>query len=187
MIRLHFIKRRDAYRWILSTGKLFNQKGVALVTALIMSFAIMVMATGILFFINVSTNMSGAGKRYATAAEASDGAVDLIKDTINMTLWGEPPASGKFPDIPCLTNAITTEGSSCTTTITLPSALSGGGYTANITIKRLYSVTMPGGRIEFARSAGGASSTAIFFRVTTLVTGPDSASAENSVLYRFAG
>src|SRR3989338_750559 len=93
MIRLHFIKRRDAYRWILSTGKLFNQKGVALVTA-------------------------------------------LIKDTINMTLWGEPPASGKFPDIPCLTNAITTEGSSCTTTITLPAALSGGGYTANITIKR---------------------------------------------------
>lgn len=162
-----------------------NQKGIALVTALIMSLAIMVMATGVLYFINYSTNLSGAGRRYATASEATDGAVDVVKDTINTTLWGEAPVSGLFPAPNCLNNAILTEGAECLATVTLPGAI--GNYQASITIRRLYTVSLPGGRLEFARSAGGAPSSAIFYRITTVITGPDNTTAENSVLYRFAG
>lgn len=163
-----------------------NEKGIALVIALLMSVAIMALAAGVLYFITQATGMSGAGKRYATASEAADGAVNVIKDTINLTMWGEPPAAGLFPGVNCLSTAILTEGSLCTTTITLPGTV-GGSYTATITLLRLYSVALPGGRLEFARSAGGLSSTAIFYRINSTVTGPNNTRAENSALYRFAG
>jgi hypothetical protein len=163
-----------------------NQKGIALVTSLILTMAVMIMATGVLFFINQSTTLSSAGKRYATSGEASDGAVDIVKDTINQTLYGSPTATGLFPSVNCLNNAILVENSPCTVNITLPNTMN-GAYQANITLTRLYSKALAGGRLEFARSAGGAPSTAVYYRITTVVTGPDNTSAENSVLYRFAG
>jgi hypothetical protein len=164
-----------------------NQKGMALIFALMISAAIMAMVVGVLYFINQSTTMSGAGKRYATAEEAADGAINVVKDTINLTFWGEPPAAGLFASGNNLATAILTEGVDGTATFLLPSAL-GGNYQATVTVKRLYSTSLPGGRLEFSRSAGGLSSQAIFYRITSRVTDPsNNTTAENAALYRFAG
>lgn len=165
--------------------RLCNDKGIALITSLLMSMVIMVMVTGVLYFITQSTKMSGAGKRYATADEAAVGAVNVMKDTINLTLWGDTVAP-LFPSGNCISAAILTQNNPCQTTLNLPAAL-GGNFTATVTLNRLFTRALPGGRLEFSRSASGAPSTAIFFRITTKVTGPNSATAENSMLYRFAG
>lgn len=166
-----------------------NNNGVALLIALLMSVAIMALVAGALYFITQSTTMSGAGKRYATAAEASDGAVEVMKNSIYLVFHGNA-APNVFTDPGnCLTNAIQQctgqdpcQGSLCTVTINLPGTV--GGYTATVTVQRLYTVAIPGGRLEFAKSAGGAPSTAIFYRITTSVTGPDNTTADNAALYR---
>ncbi len=164
-----------------------NQRGIALVIALLMSAAIMVLVMGTLHVVSQSTSISGAGKRYETAGEAADGAIDVLKDTINLTLWGDSFA-GVFPpsDKTILTNAILNDGGTCTTSITLPDAIK-GSFEAAVTITRLYTVSLPGSRLEFSRASGGAPSTAIFYRLTAVVTGPNNTKAENSALYRFAG
>ncbi|MBI5874448.1 MAG: hypothetical protein HZB81_01130 [Deltaproteobacteria bacterium] len=174
-------------------AKIMNDKGVALIIALLMSVAIMAMVAGVLYFLNQSTSMSGAGKRYATAAEAADGAVNVMKDSINLIMWGESILALPIQTGNCsaqtydLAYAVLNNNAACTTTINLLSTALGGNYTATVTVTRLYSITLPGGRLEFARSAGGVSSTAIFYRITTSVTGPDNSVAENSALYRFTG
>lgn len=163
-----------------------RQKGLALVTTIIMTFAIMVMATGTLYFLNLSTNMSGAGKKYATALEAADGSVDLAKETINLTWAGSPPPAVFTPGT-CPPNAIVMKDTPCQGTVTLPAALN-GTYQATITITRLSdSISLVGGRIEFPpdNSGGGAAAkTAVLYRIATSVVGPDNTMAENSVLYR---
>lgn len=182
---------------------LANQHGVALITALLISVAIMALITGTLLMIDRSTRVSGAGKAYNTAEEAADGAVNIMKDVVNLSMWGElsadvfptatDPADGV--DKPAcasgstevfLHNAALNDGSICITSINLPGTLD-TYYTATVTLERLYSVIPPGSRLEFSRAAGGASSVMIFFRITTKVVGPNGTTAENSVLYRFAG
>lgn len=181
----------------MSPGRLGNQRGIALILALLMSFAIMAMVTGVLYVVSQSTQLSTAGKGYATAEEAADGAINVMKDAVNLTLWGEPVAD-VLPDVNCvdsagndlgykLDTAILNQNSECTTTMNLGSTVLGGNFSAMVTIERLFSKALPGGRLEFARSAGGLSSTAIFFRISATVTGPNRTRAENSALYRFAG
>lgn len=177
------------------SGKIFrirNSKGVALVMALIITLVIFLLVGSVMFFLNQSSTMSGVGKRYSTASEAADGAVNVVKDTINLVMWGDP-VSSIFPgggacsgQSYVLSEALLSENMPCTTSITLPAAMT-GSYTATVTVVRLYSVTLPGGRLEFARTAGGVASTAVFYRITTMVRGTDNTSAENSALYRFTG
>ncbi len=172
-----------------------REKGTALITALLISATILIIATGVLYFINQSITMSGAGRRYTTAEEAADGAIEAVKDTINLVNWTEPIPGGLFTTVNCdevyipaednLTFAIQNLTTPCTTTIALPGTI--GNYTATITVERLYTKELPGGRLEFARSAGGPPATAIFYRITTIVTGPDNTMAENAVLYRYTG
>ena len=160
-----------------------RERGIALVLSLLMSLMIMALAASVLFFISQSTRLSGAGKRYATATEAADGAVQAAKDAINQINWGQNATTTAFGTDGCLTAAIITGGAACSKTLTLPGAV--GAFTAAVTVERLYVSDIPGGRLEFARAAGGAPTKAIFYRITTLVTGPDNVSAENAVLYRF--
>lgn len=176
-----------------------TQKGIALIVALLISVAIMALAAGVLYFITQSTIMSGAGKRYATASEAADGAINVMKDTINQTQWGAAIAGGGiFVNTPAnpacigvgqtgaLITAIISAGNQpCTVNITLTGI--SGDYQATVTLLRLYSITIPGGRLEFAKSASGVPSTAVFYRITVTIAGPNNTSAENSALYRFTG
>lgn len=169
----------------MKTASIRNQKGIALITALLMSLVIMAMVTGVLYFVTQSTKMSGAGKRYATAEEAAAGSIDIIKDSINLTIWG-----GSISDMitsDCFADAVLlTPSTACTVTITLPSD-DIGDYEADVTLERLFSRALPGGRLEFSRSAGGAPTTAIYFKITSEVRGPANTTAENSALYRWAG
>lgn len=172
-----------------------NQRGIALITALLVSVAIMALITGTLLMVNRSTQISGVGKAYSTAEEAADGAVNILKDAVNLAMWGEPMAAVFPDDGACgsgstainLDAAALLDGSVCVTTIDLAGTGLNTRYTATVTLERLYSVIPPGSRLEFARSAGGASGAMIFFRITTKVVGPNNTTAENSVLYRFAG
>lgn len=165
-------------------SKIRNEWGIALVMALVISLAVMVLIAGTLYFITQSTTMSGAGKRYATAAEAADGAVEVMKDSINLIMVGESVSSLPIVDSipPCLLNAVLTENQVCTLIINLPGTVS--DFTATVVFERLYSSTMPGGRLEFARG-GGAPTTGIYYRINTVVTGPGGTRGETSALYRF--
>lgn len=164
-----------------------TEKGIALVIALMISLAVMVLIISTLYFVTQSASMSGAGKRYATASEAADGAVEVMKDAVNLILAGEPVDSLPIADNdpPCLLNAVFSDNQSCTTTLTLPGKV--GDFNASIVIMRLYSSSIPGGRIEFARAGGGAPTTAIYYRINTIVTGKGGTRAETSALYRYAG
>ncbi|OGW61888.1 MAG: hypothetical protein A2638_05680 [Nitrospirae bacterium RIFCSPHIGHO2_01_FULL_66_17] len=162
-----------------------SERGIALVLALLMSLMIMALAASVLYVVAQSTRLSGATKRFATAAEAADGAVQAAKDAINQINWGQSATTTAFGSDGCLTaEIITGTGVPCSKTLTLPTATI-GAFAATVTVERLYASDIPGGRLEFARAAGGAPTKAIFYRITTIVTGPDNASAENAILYRF--
>jgi hypothetical protein len=165
---------------------LSTDKGIALVMALVISLAVSLLIISTVYFIIQSTNMSGAGKRYATASEAADGAVEVMKDAVNLILMGESVSSLPIVDAstPCLLNSIFNENESCTITLALPGSGLFTRYSANITVMRLYSSSLPGSRLEFAKSENGGPTTAIYFRINTVVTGPVGTRAETTALYR---
>lgn len=168
-----------------------NQRGVALVVALLISAIILATAMGVLFFVGESSKISGAGRGYATAAEAADGAIHLMRDTVDQVMWGEPVDPTYITDSGgCLGSALLAEGTACTVTLNLP-GVTGTNFEAEVTVERLYSQTMPGSRLEFAKGAGGSGGTAIFFRIKTKVegksSGPENTTSEISALYRFVG
>jgi hypothetical protein len=166
---------------------LSTNNGVALVAALMISLSVMLLIVSTLYFVLHSTSISGAGKRYATASEAADGAVEVMKDTINLIIMGEPVSSLPIVDSspPCLVDSVLNERTSCTTTLTLPGSSLFNDYNAQITVMRLYVSWLPGSRLEFARAGGGAPTTAVYFRINTIVKGPGSTRAETSALYRY--
>lgn len=170
---------------IFSKTLLSNQEGIALVTAVIMSVVIMVMMLGALYLVMQSIGLSGAGKRYATASEAADGAIEAAKDDINQAMWGNTSTT-MFQGCSCFTDAIINDNTPCTNNKTLLGTGS-TSYSARITIERLYSIVIPGSTIQFPPSASGAPSRAVYYRITSRVTGPNNTSAENSVLYRYTG
>jgi len=172
-----------------AAARLASEGGIALVFALIMSLAIMAMAAGVLYFVNQSTQISGAGKNYATASEAADGAVNLMKDVINLTLradpdladlltqtWEDPPACIATAEA-VLNNDTWDETNPCLATVDM-----GNGFIANVSLAHLYRLGF--GTVEFASSTGTGSS-AVFYKISVQVTGPNNASADSSMLYRF--
>ena len=166
---------------------LSTNNGVALVAALMISLSVMLLIVSTLYFVLHSTSISGAGKRYATASEAADGAVEVMKDTINLIIMGEPVSSLPIVDSspPCLVDSVLNERTSCATTLTLPGSSLFNDYNAQITVMRLYTSWLPGSRLEFARAGGGAPTTAVYFRINTVVKGPGGTRAETSALYRY--
>ena len=166
---------------------LSTNNGVALVAALMISLSVMLLIVSTLYFVLHSTSISGAGKRYATASEAADGAVEVMKDTINLIIMGEPVSSLPIVDSspPCLVDSVLNERTSCTTTLTLPGNSLFSDYSAQITVMRLYASSPPGSRLDFPLAGGGAPTTAVYFRINTIVKGPGSTRAETSALYRY--
>lgn len=164
-----------------------GEKGIALVMALIISLAIMVLVVGVLYFIIQSTSISGAGKRYSTAEEAADGAIEIIKEGI-VNVQRTEPAPSMISDLSvCFTNAVVVSGLSCTTNITLPGTGTLGNYTATATLQNLFRKQIGGERTEFGGS-GGLRGTAVFYRITVGVTDTTgTVRTENSVLYRYTG
>jgi Tfp pilus assembly protein PilX len=176
-------------RWALGTSR-----GVALVTALIVVLIAFMLIMSTLYLITGSTTMSGAGKRYATAQEAADGSVQVLKECIWLMNQSKPvdtlPVT--VADGSNLVDAVFKEGTSgqyaATVKLTLPGTELSSAYEATVTVERLFTKTLPGGRIEFGRSAGSAGSTAIYYRIKATVSGKnDATKAESSCLYRYTG
>lgn len=170
-------------------GPLGNERGIALVMALIITLVVFMLIMSTMYVVNTATKLSGAGKRFATAAEAADGAVEVMKDSINLILYGESTTTLPLDSATtaCLQTAVTTNSSCSGVKLNLTGTGLLQTYTATMTVQRLYSMTIPGGRMEFARSAGGSGGTAVFFRISTSVVGPNNTTAETTALYRFVG
>jgi len=174
---------------------LTSESGIALVLALIMSLAIMAMAAGVLYFVNQSTHISSAGKNYTTASGAADGAVNLMKDVINLTLRADPDLANLLAQVTpvaqvtsvgspvcvietaVINNDTWNEGTPCVSTVDM-----GNGFIATISLAHLYKLGL--GTLEFASSTGTGTS-ATFYKISVQVTGPNNASADSSMLYRF--
>jgi hypothetical protein len=155
--------------------------------ALIITMVVFMLIGATLYVVNTSTTISGAGKHYATACEAADGAVEVMKDCINLVMYGEPRDALPITNTTNLVNALSKDNQPAQVTLVLPGTGFFSSYTASITVERLYSKALPGGRLEFARSAGGSGGTAVYFRISTIVTGPNNTKAETTAMYRFVG
>ena len=176
-----------------------SQRGVALMIALIITTIALLLIGTALYVARQSTLMTGAGKRYATACEAADGAVNVMKDTINLIAEGDVTTLGtSLTSATCLgqlysfDSLLVNEGRACESTMVLPGVVN--KYTATIKTQRLNTVVREGARIEFAAARmGGGGGNALYFRVQIRVSSPGSGSSggsesvetcENTVLYR---
>jgi hypothetical protein len=168
---------------LIKTSLFRMEKGVALVAALLVSLGIMCIIMGVLYFLTISTGISGAGKRYATASEAADGAVEVMKDAISLISTGEPVSSLPIIDNkpPCLVEAVIEGEQSCRVALILPGTGILNDYRATITVMRLYALDLPGTSLDFLSAKGSA----VYYRINTIVSGPANSRAETSVLYRY--
>lgn len=168
-----------------------GSRGIALVTALIVTLVVFMLIMSTMYLVTSSTTMSGAGKRYATAQEAADSSVEVLKECIGLIAHGETVDSLPITVTSGnLATTVFTEGSSNAATIrlTLPGTELSSYYEATVKVERLFTKSLPGGRLEFGRSAGGAGSTAIYYRISATVVGTHNATrAETSALYRLSG
>lgn len=176
--------KRCAEKHPLVSRPLRNQRGAAVIIALILSAAVLAISSGVLDVSTRSTEISGSGKSYRTVAEAADGSINVIKDAINYRVNGDSLASVIDDSSNCFDSALITAGSSCDLALTLPSSL-GGHYSASITLEKLYSQVKVGGRLEFPPSTGGSGNDlATYYRISALAVGPNNVRAEKTVLYR---
>jgi hypothetical protein len=161
-----------------------NESGFALVTAIIISVVVFVMISALLYFAMKSTTMSGAGKRYATACQANDGIIEMLKDGI-MHLDSLP---GGFP-VTCQENydftwAMGKQNTVCTLNFTVPGL--GTTYSAVATVYMAGFGVQPGYRIEFPPRAyaGGGNGISTMYRFDVQVTAPNNTRCDNAALYR---
>jgi len=160
-----------------------GDSGVALLTALIITLVVFMLISSSLYVITSSTNISGAGKRYATASEAADGAVEVMKEAIGLIMQSEPVDTLPLRGTTDLA-AVVLVGGSTEVFLDLPAGLF-SRYTARITVERLYAKMVPGSRIEFPPQSSTIGSMAVYFRISTAVSGPSNAKAETTALYRY--
>ena len=144
-----------------------TDRGIALLTALIITLVVFMLIGSTLYVITSSTNISGAGKQYATASEAADGAVEVMKEAIGLIMQSEPADSLPLRGTEDLA-AVVLVGGSTEVTLDLPAGLI-SRYTARITVERLYAKMVPGSRIEFPPQSSTAGSMAVYFRISTAV------------------
>lgn len=174
-----------------------NERGAALITSLLVSMAILAIAFGVLYVISMSTSMSGAGKRYATAAEAADGAIEMAKDSINIIKRGGgtgdiAPAMnvtcGSGGGTTSLVTAINNQGVECRDLpLNLSGTTIGTTYTARVSVTQIFSTAQIGSGLEFGRGGPTGSTVILYYRISVKVDGSDKTRAENAALYRFTG
>lgn len=167
-----------------------KQRGIALIMALIIILVVSLVIASTLYVITHSTSMSGAGKRYETASQAADGAVEVMKDSISLLIGGAPESSLNFltkTSSANLSTAAMNSGVIYTATLTLPGTT--GKYDATVSVERLFTKLIAGSRVEFPPSAAVPGGEGIYFRISTNVTGAgpnnSTTTAETTAVYRF--
>lgn len=160
-----------------------NEKGIALLLALIVTLVAFLMVASTLYVITQATRISGPRKVYATACQAADGAAEVLKDAVEKSIAGDPVPdvlSSTFSN--SLSTVILNDGASCSTNIAMPGAM--GGYSATVKITRMYAAYIVGARIKFPPDPYS-NGTAVFFKFDVTVTGPNNKSrCEDSIVYR---
>lgn len=109
-----------------------NEKGIALVTALLLTLIGLAIILAAVYFVTQGTKGSGFQKRYATALEASNGGVEIItKEIIPKTIGGTPlSALGNYNNM-LSENAPTAAEDSCFT-VKLTTATSSWSTACNV-------------------------------------------------------
>lgn len=64
-----------------------NEKGIALITSLVLSLIAVVLATAIMILVMSSTKQTGTVKRYASALEAAKGGIEEFLTTVKASDW----------------------------------------------------------------------------------------------------
>jgi Tfp pilus assembly protein PilX len=165
-----------------------NEQGVALIMSLIITLVVFLLIMSTIYVTTTSTKISGAGKRFATASEAADGAVEVMKDAINLITYSEPIDELPLTDTANLLTALSDPPNNPTkVTLDLAGTSLFTTYTAEIIVERLYSKNIPGSRAQHFRSTGVPGGKAVFYRINAVVTGPNNSRAETTALYRFVG
>ncbi len=157
-----------------------GEKGIALVTALIITLVVFLLVGSVWYATMKSTRMSS--HIYADACEAADGAIQMSKDAINQAMVGDPAPSvfsGTFSN--CLRNNVTTVNATCTSQLTLPGTM--GDFTASVNLTPIFQGNIRLATTRFPPSSTGNTSS-VFYRIVTVVTGPGNAQCENAVVYR---
>ncbi len=96
-------------------GSLGDERGIALVMALILSAIILSLSAALLFFLIYGERISGLEKRYKTALEASRGGADLVYQLIGTR--GETTSTNiLISDLSALSMSIPLNSSSCSGT-----------------------------------------------------------------------
>lgn len=97
-----------------------NNKGIALVTSLMLTLLSLVMCTALLYFVTIGTKVSASQMRYKTALEAANGGTELLlKDILPSVLQGYSSSiSAKFSTLsmqvssgPCFQQKLTSSPS----------------------------------------------------------------------------
>ena len=128
-----------------------NEKGVALVTALMLTLVMLAICMTLLYMVTQSTKSSASQKRYSTAVAASYGGTEILKDVIPRlmsyssarsavpTVTGFNNINLAFPaadsDLDCLTQKLrrnTNEWSACGAANTKVDARSKPDFTFNL-------------------------------------------------------
>ncbi len=159
-----------------------GERGVALLTALIITLVVFLLVGSVWYATMRATRMSSP--IYADACAAADGAIQLTKDAINQAVVGEPAPSiftGAFAG--CLQNNIFTVNSTCTSQLTLAGASSMSDFTANVTLTPIFQGGVRLATKRFPPVPIG-NTNAVFYRIVTVVTGPGNTRCENAVVYR---
>ncbi|MGE5892497.1 MAG: hypothetical protein ACM34I_00420 [bacterium] len=68
-----------------------NEKGIALVMVLVLSAVALAVMAGLIFMITGRTQLSGGGKRYATALDCAKGGIDIVTEIISKGMAMETP------------------------------------------------------------------------------------------------
>lgn len=76
---------------------ILNEKGVALLTTLVLSFVALGFIAALLYFLNSSTEISGIQTRYQTSLEAAKGGSDFV---MNQLVTGLATCEGGTKDLP---------------------------------------------------------------------------------------
>ena len=83
---------------------LSNERGVALVTALLLTLISLAIVLSALYFVTQQTQLSGASKRYKNVLDATHGGVEVYTKEIKgalavrkLVVGRRPPTAGAFP------------------------------------------------------------------------------------------
>lgn len=128
-----------------------NERGVALVTSLLLTLISLAIILAVLYLITQGIQVSGSSKRYKNAREASFATVDVLaKEIVPQLLYGQTPAQlattfnaigldfGSYPS--CLQQKLTNPTSKWGTTVCGPNAASmnpKNNYDLKFTLKGL--------------------------------------------------